>query len=143
MKHTIQVCIRCNFTKTEEEREGQRGGAQLYERLMKKFEKWPLKDEFAVEQTRCMGACGSACVVAFQAPGKVSWVFGSLNPRFAIPGILEFAEKYRDSPSGMVAYADRPPDLAAGLLARLHPVGSKPSTAAAIAAGAAVSGGDC
>lgn len=142
MNHTIQVCIRCNFTKTAEEKDGRRGGAELYERLMKKIEAWPLRDRFAVEQTRCMGACGNACVVAFQAPGKVSWIFGNLNPRFAIPGILEFAEKYLADEKGMVAYADRPADLAVGLIARLHPVGAKPSKAAAIAAGLET-GGDC
>lgn len=142
MTHTIQVCIRCNFTKTAEEKDGKRGGAELYERLMKKFAAWPLRDRFTVEQTRCMGACGTACVVAFQAPGKVSWVFGSLNPRFAIASLLEFAEKYYNDAKGMVAYADRPPDMAAGLLARLHPVGSAPSKAAAVAAGLEP-GGDC
>lgn len=144
MDHTIQVCIRCNFTKTADEKEGVRGGTQLYDNLMKKYEKWPMKGEFQVEQTRCMGACGNACVVAFQAPGKVSWVFGNLNPRFAISGILEFAEKYHADPKGMVAYAERPADLAAGLITRVYPLGTKPSKVAAIAAGAAPeSGGDC
>lgn len=141
MDHTIQVCIRCNFTKTAEEKDGIRGGTQLYENLMKKFEKWSLKDAYTVEQTRCMGACGHACVIAFQAPGKIAWVFGDLNPKFSIPGILEFAEKYLAEPRGMVAYAERPPDLAAGLITRVHPVGVKPSKAAAIAAGATA--GDC
>jgi len=121
MTHTIQVCIRCNFTKTAEEKEGKRGGAQLYDNLLKKIEKWSLKDEFAVEPTRCMGACGTACVVAFRAPGKISWVFGNLNPRFSVRSLLEFAEKYHADPEGKVPYAERPPEMAAGLVARLYP----------------------
>lgn len=125
MTHTIQVCTRCNFTKTEDEKNGVRGGTQLYENLLKKFEKWPLKNEFAVEATGCMGACSTACVVAFQAPGKIGWVFGGLNPRFSVPSLLEFAEKYLADPDGKVPYAERPPELAAGLVARLLPVGSK------------------
>ncbi|MGE4529335.1 MAG: DUF1636 domain-containing protein [Rhodospirillaceae bacterium] len=131
MTHTIQVCIRCNFTKTAEEKDGKRGGTQLYENLLKKFEKWPHKDDFAVEPSRCMGACGTACVVAFRAPGKISWVFGNLNPRFSVPSLLEFAEKYRADPQGSVPYDDRPADLAAGLVARLHPVQGDESPAAA------------
>jgi predicted metal-binding protein len=128
MTHTIQVCIRCNFTKTEEEKNGERGGAQLYRNLLKKFEKWPLKEQFTVEATGCMGACANACAVAFQAPGKIGWVFGGLNPRFSVPSLLEFAEKYLADPDGKVPYDDRPPELAAGLVARLHPVGKTPGT---------------
>jgi len=131
MTHTIQVCTRCNFTKTAEEKEGKRGGAQLYENLLKKFEKWRLKDEFVVEPTRCMGACGTACVVAFRAPGKISWVFGNLNPRFSVPSLLEFAEKYHADAAGQVPYDDRPPEMAAGLVARLHPVQGDAAAASA------------
>ncbi|MBN2752527.1 MAG: DUF1636 domain-containing protein [Rhodospirillaceae bacterium] len=130
MTHTIQVCIRCNFTKTAEEKDGLRGGTQLYQNLMKKSEKWPSKDHFTIETTRCMGACSAACVVAFQAPGKIAWVFGGLNPRFSIPSLLEFAEKYHASADGMVPYAERPPELAAGLITRLHPVGGPPASMA-------------
>ncbi len=127
MTHTIQVCIRCNFTKTEEEKNGVRGGTQLHQNLLKKFEKWPLKEHFAVETTGCMGACSNACVIAFQAPGKIGWVFGGLNPRFSVPSILEFAEKYLNDPEGKVPYGDRPPELAAGLITRIYPAGTAPA----------------
>ncbi len=124
MTHTIQVCVRCNFTKTEEEKNGVRGGTQLYENILKKMEKSPPKDHFAVEAAGCMGACGSACAIAFQAPGKTGWIFGGLNPRFSVPSILDFAEKYLADPQGKVPYIERPPELAAGLIARMFPMGS-------------------
>jgi len=129
MSHTIQICTRCNFSKTAEEKEGVRGGAQLLERLSKKFERSPVKEHFVVESTNCMGACSKACIVAFQAPGKISWVFGDLNPRFSVPSLIEFAEKYYADPRGMVPYAQRPPDLASGLITRVHPVGVRPTEA--------------
>lgn len=123
MKHTIQVCGHCNFTKTEEEAKGERGGVALFKRLADKLAKSPLAESFAVEQTRCMGGCSHACVVAFQAPGKIGWLFGDLNPRFSVPSILEFAAKYLAAPDGRVPYDERPPELAAGLIGRLYPPG--------------------
>jgi predicted metal-binding protein len=126
MKHTIQVCTRCNFTKTLEEKEGVRGGAKLMENLTKKFVRSDVHEHFDVQSTSCMGACSHACVVAFQAPGKISWVFGDMNPRFSVPSLIEFAEKYYADERGMVMYADRPADMAAGLIARVHPVGTAP-----------------
>lgn len=143
MKHTIQVCGRCNFTKTAEEKEGVRGGALLYDNLMKKFEKWPHKEAFNVERTGCMGACEHSCVVAFQGPGKVTWVFGGLNPKFSVSGILEFAEKYLADERGKVAYSERPPELAAGLLVRVPPTGSRYTAAVAVAAASGKEDVDC
>jgi len=122
MKHTIQVCTRCNFTKTEEEKNGVRGGAQLMERLLKKFEKSPVFEDYTVASTGCMGACRQACIIAFQSPGKISWVFGDLNPRFSVPSIIEFAEKYHASENGMIRYAERPPEMQSGLVTRMHPL---------------------
>ncbi|WP_460564639.1 DUF1636 domain-containing protein [Hydrogenophaga aquatica] len=70
----------------------------------------------------CMSGCSRACTVAFQAPGKHSYLFGDLTPVAGLAEqVLACARLHADAPDGTLARGERPEGLRNGILAKLPP----------------------
>ena len=71
---------------------------------------------------RCMSLCKRPCAIALSGASKYTLLFGDLDPNTDVEAILELARQYADAPDGLVARADRPEPLRAGILGRVPPL---------------------
>ncbi len=68
----------------------------------------------------CLSSCSRACSVAFQAPGKLTYLFGDLQPDDETARhVLDCAAMHAASTDGNLLRNDRPARLRNGILARL------------------------
>jgi len=73
----------------------------------------------------CMSACGRACTVALQAPGKPSYLFGDLTADAATArDALRCAALHAEAADGQLLRDQRPERLRNGILAKLPPHGA-------------------
>lgn len=73
-----------------------------------------------VRGVACMGACSRSCAVAFQAPGKTSYVFGELTPDAeTAQQVLACGRLHANSADGMLERNARPERLRNGIVVRL------------------------
>ena len=105
--HVLYVCTGCNFSKTEEERTGVRGGSRLWDALMAEVDR-QRGAAVHVEPVACLSVCKDSCVVAIAAPGKYVFTFGWLDPEASAADLLRFAQQYADAREGYVPRAERP-----------------------------------
>ena len=116
----LSVCTRCNWTRTEVERDGVRGGARLIDAVRSASAALPA-DVLRVRPVACVSNCRRACTVVLSAPGKFTLMFGDLDPAAAADEVVACARLHHDRPDGFLPRADRPPQLRAGILARIPP----------------------
>jgi predicted metal-binding protein len=70
----------------------------------------------------CLSGCSRACTVAFQAPGKHSYLFGDLAADAQTAAqVLACAQLHARSADGTLPRNERPERLRNGILARLPP----------------------
>ncbi len=70
----------------------------------------------------CLSSCSRACSVAFQAPGKHTYLFGDLVPDAETAGhVLVCAGMHAATSDGNLLRNQRPARLRSGILARLPP----------------------
>lgn len=75
-----------------------------------------------VRGVACLSSCGRACSVAFQAPGKHTFVFGDLKPdEETARHVLECGAMHARASDGMLNRNERPARLKSGIVARLPP----------------------
>ena len=92
-----------------------------------------LDDEGAWSQVRvrgvaCLSSCGRACSVAFQAPGKHTFIFGDLKPDDETARhVLECGAMHAHASDGMLNRNERPARLKSGIVARLPPFVPEPT----------------
>lgn len=123
-KHTIFVCQTCASIWQNGKRVGTSGGQHLLDQLMELYQNWSLAPEFTIKSIECMSACDRSCVVAFTAPGKLTYLFGDLSSNVeTLPAIsaavLECASLYLTKPDGLMPWSERPELLKQGILARI------------------------
>jgi predicted metal-binding protein len=79
-------------------------------------------ERVVVRGVACMSGCDRACTVAFQAPGKHSYLFGDLQPDADTAAqVLACARLHAHSADGALARSDRPARLRSGILTKLPP----------------------
>ncbi|MEZ5702591.1 MAG: DUF1636 domain-containing protein [Burkholderiaceae bacterium] len=79
----------------------------------------------------CMAVCTRACSVAFQAPGKHTYLFGDLTPdEDTARQLLDCAALHARAADGSLVRDQRPERLRRGMLARLPPSGQAPTAGA-------------
>ncbi|NJL63035.1 MAG: DUF1636 domain-containing protein [Methylacidiphilales bacterium] len=120
-KHALFVCKSCNFSATQRDYMGERGGNYLLKQLLKLSENWWLKSDFVIEELDCLSGCKRPCAVAFTAANKTSLMFGDLPPLESATAILQLCEQYYTSIDGIVPRNQRPEILQKGILARIPP----------------------
>lgn len=121
----LLVCTTCASTWQNGQRVGISGGEQLLDRLQSRLADGA-NGAIALTPTQCMSACSHACVVAFAAAGKHSYLFGDLPHDPArldqtVEAIAACANLYLDRPDGLLAWGERPEPLKSGVLARIPP----------------------
>ncbi|KAB8335663.1 DUF1636 domain-containing protein [Scytonema tolypothrichoides VB-61278] len=119
--HALYVCKSCNFSPTQRDYMGERGGIHLLKKLLKFSEKWSLQSEFVIQEVECLSACQRPCAIALTAPHKTSLMFGDLPPLLSAEAILQLCEQYYASSDGIVPRQARPEVLQKGILARIPP----------------------
>ena len=70
----------------------------------------------------CLNSCSRACSVAFQAPGKHTYLFGDLLPDDeTAEHVLMCAAQHAAANDGVLVRNERPARLRSGILAKLPP----------------------
>jgi predicted metal-binding protein len=123
-KHKILVCSTCASTWQDGKKVGVSGGEKLLKKLTQQDRFRYSKNELAIESVQCMSACSHACVVAFTAPNKFTYVFGDLscdadNLSATSAAVLDCASLYCQKPDGVMPWAERPETLKKGIIARI------------------------
>ncbi|OHV65472.1 hypothetical protein LCM4577_29425 [Mesorhizobium sp. LCM 4577] len=116
--HRIIVCSLCRDTVTRL-RSGEDLCAELRSRLA-----GTLASSFAVETVDCMAGCSRPLTVAFNAQGKASYLFGSIDSGTDAGALVEFARLYASLADGWCSSDQRPARLAGKILARI-PAGGR------------------
>ncbi|MGG6266560.1 DUF1636 domain-containing protein [Leptolyngbya sp. AN03gr2] len=101
---TLFVCVLCRFSASESKAVPQ-PGQTLFDELRKAIEH---SDAINLQSVRCMGACQSACVAAFAAPNKLTFVLSNLSPTESVSDLLQFGRQHASCTDGKVPYKERP-----------------------------------
>jgi predicted metal-binding protein len=115
--HRIIVCTLCRDIPT-----GTRSGEALCDDLRSRLSAHHEPDVahgFTVEGVACMAGCARPLTVAFQAPGKAAYLFGSIDAEADAGDLVRFARLYASLPDGWCNSGQRPPRLAGKTLARI------------------------
>lgn len=120
-QHTLFVCTTCASVWQDGKRVGESGGQQLLQQLQQLAQTWELQNKFSIQGVECMSACSHACVVAFQAEEKLTYLFGNLAVDDSASAILQCATQYYSKPSGLLPWSERPEALKRGILAKIPP----------------------
>ncbi len=81
-----------------------------------------------VRGVACLSSCSRACSVAFQAPGKYTFVFGDLKPdEETARHVLACGAMHACAGDGMLNRNERPERLRSGIVVRLPPVVPTPT----------------
>jgi len=113
--HRIIVCSLCRESVT-----GLRSGEELCADLRSRLSAYddPLP-AYAIETVDCMAGCARPLTVAFQADGKASYLFGSIDRATDAAALVEFARLYASLADGWCNSGQRPARLAGKTLARI------------------------
>jgi len=109
-QNTLFVCVLCRFSETATEQDQPHPGQVFFNRLRDELARSPQSD-LHLQPVRCMGACSRACVVAFAAPSKLTFILSELSPTDAVPDLLTFSRQYSSCSDGKVPYQERPPTV--------------------------------
>jgi predicted metal-binding protein len=121
-QHTLFVCTTCASVWQDGKRVGESAGQQLLQQLQQLAQTWGLQNQFSIQGVECMSACSHACVVAFQAEEKLTYLFGNLAVDDSASAILQCATQYYTKPDGLLPWSERPEALKRGILAKIPPL---------------------
>ncbi|QIM52305.1 DUF1636 family protein [Hydrogenophaga crocea] len=122
----LVVCTTCR--PEGDSREAPAAGATLFEAVQHAQFDLPAEAlrRVRVRGQACMSACGRACTLALQAPGKPSYLFGDLQPDAATArDALRCAAMHAEAADGQLLRNQRPERLRNGILAKLPPHGAQ------------------
>ena len=124
-QETLLVCILCQSSQTEARQAGLSEGQFLFNQLQDGLE---TSSEACIrlQPVRCMGACDRACVVAFMAPNKLTFILSQLSPSNSVPDLLKFSRQYITASDGKVPHKDRPATIKQNIHAVLPPLPNQP-----------------
>lgn len=130
---TLLVCVLCQFSSTERERDGISAGQLLFNQLQAgltasegEAPDLALRDRIRLQPVRCMGACDRSCVAAFTAANKLTFILSQLSPTQAAPELLQFSQQYVACADGKVPYKERPNLVKQNIHAVLPPLPTQP-----------------
>ena len=115
--HRIIVCSLCRDAVT-----GRRSSEDLCADLQSSLSESKALS-FAIETVDCMAGCARPLTVAFQAQGKASYLFGSIDSGTDAGALVEFARLYASLPDGWCNSGQRPARLDGKTLARIPVAG--------------------
>ncbi|PPT08805.1 hypothetical protein CKA32_002890 [Geitlerinema sp. FC II] len=123
---TLFVCTTCGIVWENGRRIGKSGGEKLLERLRAIADSSPLKDRLSLCPVECMDACDRGCTVSLSASGKYTYLFGDLTTDDSgldsiSASVLEFVDRYCESPEGLLRWSERPKLLKKRIIAKIPP----------------------
>lgn len=119
-QHLLFVCTTCATIWKDGKPQGTSGGQQFLKQLKKLHDDWELRNNFPIQEVKCMSACSRPCAIAFASNGKYTYLFGDLQtlPETAA-AVLECASQYYTKLDGLLPWSERPKALKKGILARI------------------------
>lgn len=121
---TLMVCVLCRYPTTSAKQPEPPPGQVLFEQICEKLTLSGQQELLNVQPVRCMGACSRACVVAFAAHNKLTFVLSELSATDSVSDLLQFSEQYVACADGKVPYQKRPEAVKKGIHAVLPPLKS-------------------
>jgi len=115
-KHILFVCKSCNNAAHKRIKPSQ--GAQLLEQL-NTFQSQD--SSITIQPVDCLWMCSRACVIAFSAPGKATYLFTNI-PTTAAADLLTFGTLYHHSKDGNIPWKQFPEALQSAQVAKIPPV---------------------
>lgn len=116
----VIVCTTCRPPGAS--REEPAAGALLFEAVQAAQQQRGAEPRVRVRGMACLSSCSRACSVAFQAPGKHTYLFGDLVPDAeTAEHVLACAGLHAAASDGNLLRNERPARLRSGILARLPP----------------------
>ena len=100
-------------------------GRELFGLIGLLHEAHPQARRVVLRPVECMNGCERACTVAMGGPGKVSYLFGDLEPTEAhAAAVLDCALQFSQRPGGTFGRVERPALMRNSVLARIPPLPS-------------------
>lgn len=121
-QHTLFVCVLCRSSAIDQQQTGVSAGQLLFNRLSEELVACDGCEVIRLQPVRCMGACSRACVVAFAASAKLTFILSKLSPTHSIPDLRQFSRQYIACSEGKVPYKERPEAVKTGIHAVLPPL---------------------
>ena len=112
-KPTLFICQSCCFSEDHCSTQPA-DGRVLLEQVKAKVQ----SHELHIQPVGCLWDCGRACVVAFTAPNKPTYLFSTI-PTDSASDLIEFAEKYTQSKTGNVPHPQFPEGLQEVAIAKI------------------------
>jgi predicted metal-binding protein len=125
-QHTLFVCVLCRSSEMNREQAEINAGQALFDRLSAGLATCDWHESIRLTPVRCMGACSRACVVAFAAPSKLTFILSDLSPTDSVVELLQFSGQYVACADGKVPYKERPAAVRNGIHAVLPPLPVEP-----------------
>lgn len=100
---------------SEERSEGQPADAAV---LLEQVKTQIHSNEIHVQPVACLWDCDRACVVAFSAPNKPTYLFSTID-RDCANALVEFGECYAQSKTGNIPYKQFPKQLQGVAIAKI------------------------
>ncbi len=121
-QHILFVCVLCRLSESDQNQSGLSAGQSLFDQLSEGLVGSDWREAIALQPVRCLGACSRACVVAFAAPTKLTFILSELSPTHSVPELLQFSGQYVACAEGKVPYKERPDVAKKGIHAVLPPL---------------------
>lgn len=123
----VHICVTCRDASDVEEGVSRCRGQRLYEACEAfKSANQITTDGIDIAPVDCLAVCKRPATIAFTASGKVTYVFGDLDPETAAQDVFAGAAVYGQSQTGLMAWRERPLALRRGTIARI-PAASLPT----------------
>jgi predicted metal-binding protein len=118
---TVFVCVTCKGPSAEATpTDRPRAGAQFLAAISEAA--GGASDGLSVVPVECLSNCSRACTVAVTAPGKWTFVLGTLDPALHAGDVLTFARLHQAHEAGLPVWRQRPEYLRKNTIARVPPL---------------------
>jgi predicted metal-binding protein len=104
-KHTLFICKSCHCSSEEQPEDQSTDGTRLLEQL--NTASTEQLRELEIQLVECLWACSKphvACVAAFSAPHKPTYLFTNLPGSSSAEALLQFGNLYMNSKTGNVPW---------------------------------------
>lgn len=125
-QHTLFVCVLCRSSEIAQPQTTSNPGQILFEHISQGLATGDAGAAIHLQPVRCLGACSHACVVAFAAPNKLTFILSKLSSTDSVPELLQFSSQYVACADGKVPYKERPDAVKQGIHAVLPPLPMEP-----------------
>ena len=123
-RHILFVCTSCGSAHRTKQAIRRSGGERLLAQLQALHLDSPLATELSIQPIECLSACDRDCAIAFIAPGKPTYLVGSLPVEedcltATATAVMAFASQYHAKADGSISYLKCPELLKKRICAKI------------------------